>query len=106
MDEDAVAEIKRHFGVVAEDLKGEIRLVAEGQALLVERIDGLEGRFDGLEGRFTRLEERVGRTETRVDRLETTVKRGFEKTQALIKSSYRNLDRRVRRLESKASESH
>jgi len=40
--EDKIAEeIKRHFDVVAEDLKDEIKLVAEGYSLLNEKIDEL-----------------------------------------------------------------
>jgi hypothetical protein len=46
MDQDAVEEIKRHFGVVAEDLRSDIRAVAEGQNLLREQ---LSSRIDGLE---------------------------------------------------------
>ncbi len=49
-------EIKHLFGVVAEDLRSDIRQVAEGVGLLNERFDGLEGRFDGLEGKFDGLE--------------------------------------------------
>ena len=31
MDRETVDEIKRHFGIVAEDLRSDIRAVAEGQ---------------------------------------------------------------------------
>jgi hypothetical protein len=48
-------EIKRLFGVVAEDLRSDIRQVAEGVGLLNERFDGLEGRFDGLEQKVDRM---------------------------------------------------
>lgn len=43
-----VAEVRRHVGVVAEDLRSEIRTVAEGVALANERIDHLDLRVDGL----------------------------------------------------------
>jgi hypothetical protein len=49
MDGDTAADIKRYFGIVAEDLKSEIRIVAEGQVLLVERMDRLEGKIDHLD---------------------------------------------------------
>ena len=52
-------DVKRLFGVVAEDLRSDIRQVAEGVGLLNERFDGLEGRFDRLEGRFDRLDAKV-----------------------------------------------
>jgi len=46
MDRETVEEIKRHFGVVAEGLRTDIRAVAEGQSRLAERFDGLERRMD------------------------------------------------------------
>ena len=52
-------DVKRLFGVVAEDLRSDMRQVAEGVGLLNERFDGLERRFDGLEGRFDGLEAKV-----------------------------------------------
>ncbi len=63
-------QIKRLFGIVAEDLRSDVRQVAEGVALLNERFDGLEGRFDGLEGRFDGLEGRFDGLEGRFDGLE------------------------------------
>ena len=35
-------ETKRHFDVVAEDLKGEIKIVAEGVTINTEKIDALQ----------------------------------------------------------------
>jgi hypothetical protein len=53
------AETRRHFDVVAEELRHELRIVAEGVGSLSERIDRLEGQVakvtDGLETRVTRL---------------------------------------------------
>ena len=40
VEDKIVEEIKRHFDVVAEDLKDEIKLVAEGYSLLNKKIDG------------------------------------------------------------------
>jgi hypothetical protein len=37
VDHETVDEIKRHFGVVADGLRAEIRAVAEGQIALEER---------------------------------------------------------------------
>lgn len=45
MDQESVEEIKRHFSVVAESLRSEIRAVAEGQGATNERIDRLESRL-------------------------------------------------------------
>lgn len=76
-------EIKRVFGVVAEDLRSDIRQVAEGVGLLNERFDGLEGRFDGLEQKVDRMGRELtseirqvgaaqGDLRARVERLEST----------------------------------
>jgi hypothetical protein len=71
MDETQVEEIKRHFGVVAEELRSEVRAVAEG----------------------------VGRVDERLERLQSEVKRESEETRSLIRLSYSELERRVEDLE-------
>jgi hypothetical protein len=50
-------EIKRHFDLVSENLRSEIRLVAEGVAMNTERLDRLDVRFDSLEGKVDRMED-------------------------------------------------
>ncbi len=103
-------EVKRLFGVVAEDLRSDIRQVAEGVGLLNERFDGLEGRFDrlegrfdGLEGRFDGLEGRFDRLEGRFDGLDAKVDRmGRELTAEIrqVAGAQADLRERVARLES------
>lgn len=68
-------ETRRHFDVIAEGMRAEVRLVAEGVTALAERVDRL--------GHNVREEIR----ETRRD------------LTALLTASYTDLDRRVRRLE-------
>jgi hypothetical protein len=46
MDRVALEEVKRHFGVVVEGLRSDLRAVAEGQARFDARIDRLEARLD------------------------------------------------------------
>jgi hypothetical protein len=62
IDERAV-ETRRHFDVVGESLRGEIRALAEAMALNYEgtlrRASEEAGQTDRLEGRVTRLEARV-----------------------------------------------
>ena len=65
MDSETVEEIKRHFGIVAEDLRSDIRAVAEGQDLLREQ---LTSRIDGLE-----REMRSEFEEVKAERLEALV---------------------------------
>ena len=56
----AHAETRRHFDIVAEELRHELRIVAEGVGSLSERIDRLEASVmkvtDDLDARVTRLE--------------------------------------------------
>lgn len=81
------AETRRHFEVIGEGLRADIRQVAEGhqvlvdgQARTIERIDQLERelgamirfsyaqverRIQELEGNYASLNERVGRLESR-----------------------------------------
>ena len=78
MDREAVDEIKRHFEVVAEGVRGEIQTVAEG-------VDSFA--------------ERMGSLETRVGALQQEVLREFTETQAMIRLSYSELERRLHDLE-------
>ena len=71
MESGEVVEIKRHFGVVAEGLQSQIRLVAES-------VSALGGRFD------------VFRQEMREE---------FDSTRVMIRSTYSELDQRLRLLE-------
>lgn len=80
MDHETVEEIKRHFGVVVEDVRGEIRAVAEGVATLT---DEMHREFSAV-------------------RAETA--REFEETRALIRLSYGELDRRVKGLETEVAD--
>ncbi len=66
-------QTRRHFDVVAESLKSDIRLLAEGHGVLVEKIDGLGTRMDSLETKVDHLETKVDSLETKVDHLETKV---------------------------------
>jgi hypothetical protein len=69
-----VDDARRHFQVLAEDLRSADRLLAEGLVAVSEKVD--------------RLEARIGER--------------FEETNALIRLSYRDLDRRVSTLEGSA----
>ena len=76
MDRETVEEIKRHFGVIAQDLRGGIRAVAEGQ----------QGTRRGM------------------DSFRADVERRFEETLSLIRLSHGELGRRVRSLEAESAE--
>jgi len=88
MDHEMAEEIKRHFNVVAEDLRSEIRTVAEGFIVTNERLDRMESRmaeefsevkamirlsFGELDRRIRSLETDVTSLRARLERLETRV---------------------------------
>ena len=121
-------QTRRHFDVVAESLKSQIRAIVEVQGVLVEKIDGLGTRMDHLETKVDRLETKVDALDARMDSLETKVdhletkvdaldsrmdhletkldgfivetRTNFEEVRASIKFSYAELDRRLTFLES------
>ena len=45
MEDKQVEEIKRHFGVIAESLRDEIKLVAEGHGLVRKDIQTVRGEM-------------------------------------------------------------
>lgn len=75
MDRETAEEIKRHFNVVGEGLRSEIRTLAEG----------------------------ITATNERLDRLESRMAEEFDEIKAMIRLSFGELDRRIRSLESDVS---
>lgn len=75
MDRETAEEIKRHFNVVAEGLRSEIRTVAEAQIATNERLDRIEARI---------ADE-------------------FSEVRAMIRLSFGELDRRISSLEADVS---
>jgi archaellum component FlaC len=67
MDSETAEEVKRHFNVVAEALRADIRIVIEGLSANTERLDGVEVRLDRVEGRLERVELRLDGVEHRLD---------------------------------------
>ena len=90
MDRETAEEIKRHFGVVAEGLRSEIRAVAEGLEATNDRIERAETRvlyelgemksmmrlsFGEIDRRITGLEGDVADLRARLERLESSAGR-------------------------------
>jgi chaperonin cofactor prefoldin len=76
-----MTEERTRFEVLLESIETQVKVIAEGHGVLVERSDALaerldrmerrfEIRFDVLESRFTGLETKVDGLETKVDGLE------------------------------------
>ena len=70
-------EVKRHSGVLVEDLRHQVRLVAEGFAVFVD-------------GRYAQDQVNIDRR--------------FDETNALIRSSYDHLNQRIENLERKGQD--
>ena len=71
MDSGTAEEVKRHFNVVAEALRADIRIVIEGLSANTERLDGVEVRLDRVEGRLERVELRLDGVEGRLSGVES-----------------------------------
>jgi chromosome segregation ATPase len=99
MDRDTVEEIKRHFGIVAEGLRGDVQAVAEGLALLTDRVGGVDTRLEGVETRLEGVETRLDGLDMRLEAFQQETRREFGETQAMIRLSYSELDRRLRDVE-------
>lgn len=70
MFENKVEEVKRHTGSLLEDMRGDIKAIAEGHSLLNDKMDRLEIKVDRLETKVDRLDSRVYRLEVKVDNIE------------------------------------
>ncbi len=78
MDRDTADEIKRHFNVVAESLRSDVRTVADAVAATNERLDRFEAR---VAEEFARVAVEFG------------------EVKAMIRLSFGQLDQRIRTLE-------
>jgi predicted nuclease with TOPRIM domain len=92
-------EIKRHFDVVAEGLRSDIRLVADGVAMNTERLDRMDGRLDTMDGRLDAMDGRLDGMDGRLGRLEVEMRHGFGELRSMLKLSYAELEGRLTRLE-------
>jgi hypothetical protein len=90
-------EIVHQFHIVAEGLVDQIKLLAEGHAGVIERLDRVEKGNDLLaEGHLAIVQ--------RLDRIEKENERHHLETRALIKLSFSQLDSRLTDLESQVKE--
>lgn len=104
MEREVVEEIKRHFGVVTEGVRSDIRALAEGHQSLREEfrreLNEFRREVEGGIGLLTQGHQALReefRRETQQFREE--VRAEFQEVKAMIKFSYAELDRRVRSLE-------
>ncbi len=71
MDSETAAEIKRHFNVVAEGWRADIRVVIRGLAANTDGLERVETRLDRVEVRLDRIEVRLDRVEVQLDGMKT-----------------------------------
>ena len=81
-------QIRQHLDVVAESLRGEIRLLAEGHSYLVGRLDGVDQRLDGIDLRLDRVDRRLDSIDLRLD----SVDRRLDSIDLRLDSVDRRLD--------------
>ena len=60
MDRETADEVKRHFNVVAEGLRSDIRLVIEGLAANTDRLERVEVRLDRVEVQLDGVNNELG----------------------------------------------
>ena len=97
-------ETKRHFDVVAEDLKGEIKIVAEQVAANTEKLGEHDLRFNKIEGklgehdlRFNKIDETLGVIKLDIEFIKNELK------QKVSHNEFAALERRVSMLEAKSN---
>mgnify|MGYP001570694385 CR=1 FL=1 len=56
-----------HVLVMFEEIRDQMFAFGEGQQVISNKVDNLEGKVDNLEGRFDNLEGRFDKLETKVD---------------------------------------
>ena len=76
MEQEQLEEIKRHFGVIAEALRSDVRQVAEGHAVIRHELQEFRAQ----------------------------VRDEFREVRALLRLSFAQLDQRISRLESGRTE--
>jgi chromosome segregation ATPase len=95
--QDFKEEMIHRFHVISEGLIDQIKLLAEGHAGIIQRLDRVDTRLEGVEMRLDKVE-------TRLDHLEKENERQHSETRALVKLSFSELDKRLSNLESQVRE--
>jgi len=63
-------EDRTRFVVLMEDIQTQVKVIAEGHCVLVDRLDRLEPRVDQLESQLDRLKIQIAVLEKRVSAME------------------------------------
>jgi len=102
-----IQESRRHTEAVAAQLRDELRghtdqVAGQLRDELEETRRHIDVRFEALEAKDDLLAEGIAAVNSRVDHLRGDMNAEFGETRAMIKLSYRELDRRITTLEDRA----
>ena len=89
-----VEEVKLHSGVLVEDLRKDVKAIAEGHGILIDKMDKLESKVDRLERKVDGLELKVDGLERKVGGLELKVD-GLEKNMSVVKDYVIGVDAKL-----------
>ena len=78
-------ETKRHFGIVAEDIKDKIKIVSEQVAVNTEKITAVERRLEGVSEQVAVNTEKITAVERRLEGVSEQVAVNTEKITAVEK---------------------
>lgn len=98
MESHEVEEIKRHFDVIAESLRGDIKAIAEGHSLLNEKLDILR---EENAGEHKELHKEIVSVREDLNTLREENAKEHKEILSELKLSYAELDHRVSTLENK-----
>ncbi len=85
--DEKVEEMKRHTGTLVEDLRKDVKAIAEGHSILNEKMDRLETKVDKIETKVDKLEIKVDGLEIKVD--------GLEKNMTIVKEYVIGVDTKL-----------
>ena len=88
-------ETKRHFDVVAEDLKSEIKIVSEQVVANTEKLTEHDQRFNKIDQRFDKIEDNLEIIKLDIEFIKNELK------QKINRDEFAVLEKRVSMLESK-----
>lgn len=61
---------KDYTAVLLEDMRDSIKLLAESQQWLIQKVDRLDGRMEGFDNRMDRLDNRMDQLDIRVEEMD------------------------------------
>lgn len=98
MTMDEADDIKRYFGVIAENLDSKIQAVAEGVTHNGEKLEQLGGKVDRVESRLDRVEVRLEQVDARLEQVDTRfeqVDARFKRLEGEMRQGFSELGKRL-----------